>query len=194
MINLNDLAQKIHENAKEKGFWESPRDTSEVFMLIVSELGEVLEADRSGKRADIEKYNDAIMSATGDEFKHPVILADAFIYAIKDTFEDEIADVVIRTLDYCGFAGISITHSQIEDNLDLHYGGISDRMLSITGNLFYAGRAAMAGDDEGVQGELWAAIDKCFSLAVSQGFDLMRHIELKMQYNATRERLHGKKY
>lgn len=38
------------------------------------------------------------------------------------------------------------------------------------------------------------AIDMLYSYAKSEGIDLDRHILLKMRYNATRPRLHGKKY
>lgn len=38
------------------------------------------------------------------------------------------------------------------------------------------------------------ALYDLFTLAEVMGFDLMEHIRLKMEYNKTRERLHGKKY
>ena len=38
------------------------------------------------------------------------------------------------------------------------------------------------------------AIDMLYSYAKNEGIGLERHILLKMRYNATRPRLHGKKY
>ena len=49
-------------------------------MLIVSELGEAVEAHRSGR----------------------------FGLARKDTFEDELADTVIRVFDLCGGLGVDL--------------------------------------------------------------------------------------
>jgi len=51
---LNKLAEEIHKNAVDKGFWEKPVEVGTSLMLIVSELGEALEADRKGDFADLD--------------------------------------------------------------------------------------------------------------------------------------------
>ena len=112
---LNELAEEIYQNNKEKGFWDKERNVGEMLMLVTSELGEAMEAHRKGRFANLEAY---------EEF------SEDFEDAIKDTFEDEIADSVIRLLDMCGGIGI----------------------------------------------------------------DIDTHIKLKLEYNKTRERLHGKSY
>lgn len=112
---LNELSEEIHQNNKEKGFWDNERNVGEMLMLVTSELGEAMEAHRKGRFANLEAY---------EEF------SENFEDAIKDTFEDEIADSVIRLLDMCGGLGI----------------------------------------------------------------DIDTHVRLKLEYNKTRERLHGKKY
>ena len=118
MKTLNQLRDEIHGYAISKGFWDKERETGTLLMLCVSELAEAMEADRKGRVANLDKFDRGI--AHGDIF-------ETFI---KDTFEDELADTVIRILDLCGAKGINIE----------------------------------------------------------------RHIELKMKYNASRERMHGKKY
>lgn len=45
---LNALAQEIHENAKEHGWWESERNFGEIIALCHSELSEALEEERAG--------------------------------------------------------------------------------------------------------------------------------------------------
>ena len=112
---LNELAEEIYQNNKGKGFWDKERNVGEMLMLVTSELGEAMEAHRKGRFANLEAY---------EEF------SEDFEDAIKDTFEDEIADSVIRLLDMCGGLGI----------------------------------------------------------------DIDTHIRLKLEYNKTRERLHGKSY
>ena len=106
MNGLNELRDKIHENARTKGYYdfenivnptEYNKNLTHAFFaqkisLIHSELSEALEADRNEKRARPEvKYDNA-----------------EFDLHIKDTVEDELADVIIRTLDVCGWLGIDI--------------------------------------------------------------------------------------
>jgi NTP pyrophosphatase (non-canonical NTP hydrolase) len=137
MKTLNELRDEIHENAKNKGFWDSSRETGTLLMLCVSELAEALEADRKGQYA---KIDDAEFIIDGRTIREDLDLAikendmikfeDIFRTQVKDTFEDELADNIIRILDLCG----------------------------------------------------------------ARGIDIDKHIELKMKYNETRERMHGKKY
>lgn len=49
MNNINELIQKAHSDAVSNGWWDEPRNTGELLMLIVSECGEALEAHRKGK-------------------------------------------------------------------------------------------------------------------------------------------------
>jgi NTP pyrophosphatase (non-canonical NTP hydrolase) len=122
MKTLNQLRDEIHENAKNKGFWDKERETGTLLMLCVSELAETMEADRNGLYADLE-----LIEKDKENF---IDFKWSFENSIKDTFEDELADTIIRILDLCG----------------------------------------------------------------AKGIDIEKHIELKMKYNATRERMHGKKY
>ena len=103
--NLNILAAEIHLVNKEKGFWDKERNVGEMLMLVSSELGEAMEAHRKGKSADWIGYQEAI------EGRALMSKEEAFEHCIKDSFEDEIADAVIRLLDLA--AGLNI-------NLDKH--------------------------------------------------------------------------
>ena len=95
MKGLNNEAKAIFAQNKEKGFWDNPRPVGELLMLVVSELGEALEAHRSGRMVSPE------IVGTG-------MSIEEFRADVKDTFEDEIADAVIRLLDLCGGMGINI--------------------------------------------------------------------------------------
>ena len=86
-----------------KGFWDSERNVGEMLMLVVSELGEAIEAHRKGKSAKIDDYK-FIATAGFDESDETIAFKDN----IKDTFEDEIADAIIRLLDMSGGLGIDI--------------------------------------------------------------------------------------
>ena len=73
---LDDLAEEVHKNAIEKGFWDRTADpifVAKQMMMIVSEVSEAMEAVR--KEMDPEQIS------------------------------DEFADIIIRTLDlYAGMA------------------------------------------------------------------------------------------
>jgi len=130
MKTLNQLRDEIHENAKNKGFWDKEREIGTRLMLCVSELAEAMEADRKDRYADLEAYRECEKADDVFESDKHLYLVSSFQCLIKDTFEDELADTIIRILDLCG----------------------------------------------------------------AHGIDIEKHIELKMKYNETRERLHGKKY
>ena len=44
---ITDWVRECHLAAREKGFWKKERNVGEMLMLIVSELGEAIEAHRT---------------------------------------------------------------------------------------------------------------------------------------------------
>lgn len=108
MKSLNQLRDEIHANAKEKGFCDSKKEVGTMLMLIVSELAEALEADRTGDFCDFSKYEEYKKEMDVGIRTSEDIEKYAFEKYIKNTFEDELADVIIRTLSVCGYLGIDI--------------------------------------------------------------------------------------
>ena len=195
MKELNNLAKQIHQNAKDKGFWDNPRNTGELFMLIISEAAEALEAHIKGKKSDIEQYK----TATGDGMAFNQI---AFRNFIKDTVEDELADVVIRILDYCAVQHIEADPETFDEIESFEISeNFAEALLQITGSIYYASVSARAfeqrehdSDMENLKFEIHEAIWMIMRLCYREQIDILKHIELKMKYNATRERMHGKAY
>lgn len=73
---MQSIQRLCHKIASEKGFWDDKDfNISEKLMLIVSEIGEACEALRKDNRQE-----------PGQKW-------------LKDTFEDELADAMIRILD-----------------------------------------------------------------------------------------------
>ena len=96
---LNESSKIILKNNIEKGFNNPNYNIGELLMLITSELGEALESHRKGKFSDWSSFEEEL--AQLGEF-------DSFKKHIKDSFEDEIADAIIRLLDLVARLDIDI--------------------------------------------------------------------------------------
>lgn len=107
MSTINDLMTAIAANNKAKGFRDREFNVGEVLMLITSELGEALEAQRTTKFAEVEHYNKALANAK-EIGREEMDFIPAFKTYIKDTFEDELADAFIRLLDLAERAGVDL--------------------------------------------------------------------------------------
>ncbi len=98
IFTFNKLSEYIHEWAKEKGFWDvEHRNDSEMIMLMVTELSEAVEALRYGN------YPSETLHA---KYKVP----PDFISQV----EEELADCVIRIMDYCAFKNFNLGKAIIE--------------------------------------------------------------------------------
>ena len=194
MKELNDLAKEIHQNAKDKGFWDSPRNTGEIFMLIISEASEALEAPRKVRKADLKQFALPHNRNVSDEQWFKI----SFENCIKDTTADEIADVVIRILDYCASQEIEIKPALLSTTLiSLDSDNFGAALFQICGEIQRAGEYALTNDIweiEKSKDNIHSTLTLIIQLCDREQIDLLKHIELKMKYNATRERMHGKAY
>jgi NTP pyrophosphatase (non-canonical NTP hydrolase) len=114
MNKLNELSKNIYEGNKLRGFDVSKENIGQTLMLVVSELAEALEADRKDKRGMLKVFERdlgyAQLSILDFEKENENFdwLKNRFETTVKDTFEDEIADSIIRLLDLCGGFEIDI--------------------------------------------------------------------------------------
>jgi NTP pyrophosphatase (non-canonical NTP hydrolase) len=127
-MDIENLVNESHKTAEDKGFWEERRAivdamsqsglfsksqidyvlnafTAQLLMLIVSEVGECMESYRNGKTVD--KLSAGVINILSRE-KDGKIFDSLFEIFVKDTAEDEIADVFIRLGDFCGGKNIDI--------------------------------------------------------------------------------------
>ena len=189
-MNYYELAKEIHANAVAKGFWDEEHSEEHYLMLVVTELSEAVEAHRKGRTASIPEGI--------EDFPNEAFIP-SFEAHIKDTVEDELADTQIRLLDIYGCiiekkeATPDITE-QIDENYMLSI-GINASPEELTEWAFALVRALS------VNPIIYTPLSRvydglCLLRCLSEHFDidLDRHILLKMRYNATRPRLHGKKY
>jgi NTP pyrophosphatase (non-canonical NTP hydrolase) len=188
-MTINELIERAHAQANAKGFWDQERNIGELLMLIVSECGEALEAHRSGVKTkpDLELF---------DRMVNPCVPEDGhwqttFEEMVKDSFADELADIVIRIADLMGGLGMEpdnafdgATIKEDEYNVGSCLLGVTSSMTAMhDGGKWVADRM-----------ELTVAIGLVEAIAKHENIDLWRHIELKLAYNETRPRLHGKAY
>jgi len=106
-MEIKEIMQEIHKNNVDKGFWENKetKNVGEVLMLCVSELSEALEAHRKNKFANIKGFEmEKGYHVHGDKLD----FEQSFQVHIKDSFEDEIADTVIRLFDLSEGFGIDL--------------------------------------------------------------------------------------
>lgn len=91
MKTIKEWAEEVHANARLKGWWEGqslpllPAETLSKHMLIVSEVAEACEEVRSN--------NPKLYFGPGGKPEGEAI---------------ELADAVIRIMDYCEFVGIDL--------------------------------------------------------------------------------------
>lgn len=103
MKTISQLQKEVHENAILKGWYEKEKSVPEHLALIHSEVSEALEADRNDVAVGIGTLASEILETpTAAEFK------DEFEEWLKDTFADELADIVIRVMDLAEWKGIDL--------------------------------------------------------------------------------------
>ena len=102
--SLNELAKEIHANARDKGFFEKEKNIGEMLCLIHSEVSEALEADRKDNYCSLDdsQMNVLLGWVKDEDFK------ENYQSFVKGSFEEEMADVIIRVLDLCAFKKIDI--------------------------------------------------------------------------------------
>lgn len=191
-MNILELIGESHEISKEKGFWEGEKNHSETVLLIIANVGEVVKAHKNKRRADWTAYASA--ESSGTEFKV------MFKEHIKDTLEDEMANVIIRICDFIGGTNVNI----------FKLNPWMREYANFPLNEFFM-HAQVSGIYEGQLAEwLHAALWECASyprekdhglthlmcyigrIVSEMDIDIERHIEMKLKYNRTRPKLYGK--
>lgn len=186
MNKRNELAQKVHANAVAKGFYKNELSVEHYMMLVITEVAELIESDREDRHADLKAY-DACVKADD-------ILADdmccyiksSFERLVKNTKEDEFADVAIRLYDLAGYLGVDLK----DDYKAFKTTPISE--LTFTENALLLTRwiSFYASTIDSIN---WS-LSFVYDWAKHEGIGLNYFVDLKMKYNETRNVLHGKKY
>ena len=180
---LKKWSKEIYDNAVAHGWHEEQLSEEHYLGLIMTEVAEAVEADRNGKRANMPMFEKESQTPQPVNHKkdHWKFCFELFV---KNSIEDEFADIVIRLLDMA-YAIHGETLYFVDAGMKYMYNknkSFIENAWNFTKNTLY-----------------WYRWDISYSIifiydwAGHLGIDLDTHIELKMKYNAMREYKHGNK-
>lgn len=194
---LNLWADAAYETAGLHGFHDLKYGETYYMGLVLSEVGEIINADRKDKHADLEAYETAIKTTEN--------MQQAFETYIKDTVEDEFADVVIRLLDFAGASHVTLEYIGKEErdeafrqSYDYNYsvanGLLPGLLYGVTG-LTYRVKEWRKDHDmlSSILASYVAVFDYLFTGSKNESM-LWTYVKLKMVYNMGRPKYNGKKY
>lgn len=189
-VNFDEWSNRAYQCACNHGFHDKTFSDEHWMMLTIGEVSEMVEAYRKGQFADVEAFKKSDTVNDG-EFK------DKFTRFIKDTMEDEMADIIIRLADYAGMNGYEIKADELYilklcDSMNGHIemeGSISELGFRLTKVL--SGATVDKSEEKLL---ISTVIQALCSIAAAMNIDLSWHVEQKMRYNELRPMLNGKRY
>lgn len=189
-MELNKLRDEAYAIAKENGWHEQEHSDEHYIMLIITEIAEAVQADRMGKHADVAKFKEWQGNSLplSEETRIRRFKEDFEAY-IKNSVEDELADVVIRCLDLAGLrkfdleevAAIAEMAESIKDGK-----GFIDLCYVLSG---------ISTCDDSTEEKIIGIIAVVLKYCEFTGIGIYFFIRTKMNYNRLRGYHHGgKKY
>ena len=200
MIDLNKYAQAIHENAKAKGWWDNrARSWPEIRMLAVSEIAEATECVRNGEpwcwqlremSAFPQYESNKVKISYGDErWIAQDQIGTGGSYPKPEGEAVELVDAVIRTLDYIGYLAKAIGGSPTE--LESSYSKSKfTRNPLINHDMFCHILHGRNGTEYDKMIWMIRKIEEYFDF---MGWNFEEILNLKMEFNRTRDYRHGGK-
>ncbi len=202
-MDLNEFAQKVHQNAKDHGWWDEDRNPAEVAALIHSELSEALEE----YRADRPMLWYACTETEQEEICNPEDEFDCLNARTRFTCPHrgkkpegiavELADCVIRIMDYAAKKNIYLTTGADTRTVNHFY---SDKLPDLIAGLHYNVSLAFMSPwgnyvrDPNTTGAMFnIVIALIFKWIREHGADPEQIVEQKHNYNLTRQYKHGGK-
>lgn len=182
---IEEWMHHIHKVATVHGWHEEKHSPEHWLGLVMTEVAEAVEADRKNKRANMpmfekESQTPQPINRKKDHWKF------CFELFIKNSIEDEFADVIIRLLD---MAYELYGESMNFDSLNCFGGVYFKRDQSFIENAWIFTRHQLGQSPYDIKKSIQFMLDWSDYLKI----DIYKHIELKMKYNELREYKHGNK-
>lgn len=193
-IDFNTLRDRVYKCACEHGFHDKELSSAHYLMWIITDLSKAVEADRKGQYCTKEDLfvpnKDAFENrCKDDEFDFKT----DFEELIKDSVEDNLADTVIRVLDFAGMKN-ELIHadwiniSEIIERINEHDKSFTELIYLIINEVIV--NPIITNEDFRIS----LMIVSVFAICETRNIDLLWHIEQKMTYNELRPYKNGKKY
>ena len=189
---LKQFMTKAYENAKAKGFYKPDLDINQALMLIITEMGEAIQASRHNRHGSIDGYNTYL--EVSDEHV-------AYEESLEGTVESEFADITLRIISLLGWYDSQNTICLMNDTelkkteefhkVEFEHGNycLPTAMYLIITRITYFPFSCSPAWMNTLR--LQDILVQVFALAHAEGIDILEHIKLKMQYNESRPYLHG---
>lgn len=185
LFDINTF-RECYEINREKGFHQEPSTSSirqRLLMMVIGEAAEVLEAVRTGKYANRKAFemqeNDKMFFINYED-------------NIKGSFEEELADVLLRLFDYAGtlhfhYKGIFLEYEkEVKSWEGTKINDVGAFLFIVTKSVLDIYYGAISGH------QLGKSVGRIHALAIDKGVDIHWFIEQKMRYNKERPFKNGK--
>lgn len=193
-MDINKYIPRCYEIAKSKGFYTEDSKIEDHLMGIVSEIGEAYEADRNGMRF----YNNALLKQIYSdlhlkEYTRGFSGVEQYKEYLSGTFEDELADIFIRIFNLCGWCNdidVDVVNIVLKKYSHVRYTYTSTTTLlwNIQKNHLFKINT------NDLEIPIARIINRLDRYCIDNNIPIEKHIQAKIEYNKTREYLHGKEY
>ncbi len=181
---LTKLQHQTWEIATAHGWHDKPISPEHYCGLIMTEMGEAVEADRNGRRSEDADFKRALTFGAANKDTYFKACYKEFI---KGSIDEEFADVVIRVLDMAK----EVHGDKMRWLGSYPYGQVYDEQKSFVENAWIFTHDVLNWGTMNISD----CVSFMYDWAQHLGIDLDKHIEWKMKYNELRPYKHGgKKY
>lgn len=192
---INEWVKKAYDNAVKHGWHEEEKSNAHWLMMVCTEVAEAVQADRKGNYMD-DLDKEGLKTVLAND--HGGNLFNKYYSdTIEGKVESELADICIRVFDLMGVCGVVAKDGFSTFDSEVRYA----KQHSFTENAMIVTRTIVSCNitsSISVNAEMFCVLYKSilssvFEWAEALGIDLIKHINLKMRYNESREYHHGNK-
>lgn len=198
-MEMKKLQEQAYRIACEHGWYDDRHSVVGEAMLIVSELGEAINADRSDRYAQRRMFEKECSTPQANPDTHWAFCFERFI---KDTVEDELADAFLRLLSLSAHIGEELPETPFSagsigkgvdaaNRLADELKNVEGRDITLAEELFLVlPKLVDVGHEEEFPAE-----SLFFLLVIScrRNIDILWFVNQKMKYNSFRPFRHGNK-
>lgn len=187
---FSKLRDEAYSTAKEHGFHDEELSTEHLLGLVLSEVGEAINADRNPRAPKPTNATvDEALRLAGKKDDQHVAFVTYFREHIKGSVVEELADIAIRLLDLAGEKGIDYIEGGEAYIPPKKYKTLPEALFNFSMSLDWLHLGVTDYHDYMLSLDLISNIAKQFT-----HIDFLAVVRLKMLYNKTRPRYNGKKY